>query len=135
MKAYRADARPGQQSASGAFLQRFLADTGMVILAGSRWRLPDIAGSPGARGDARLVVELEDRFDGLCEQTGDAEGERQAGVVATGLQGVDRLPGDLQPVGERALAPAVSLTQHLQLVLHRLRASSPATSQPSMPAL
>lgn len=82
-----------------------------------------------------FFVGLEDGFDGLVEQVSDAEGEGQTGVVASGLEGVDRLPGDVELVGEGSLAPLVELAERLQLVFHRLGARWLATSQPSMPAL
>jgi len=48
---------------------------------------------------------VEDRFDGPAEQAGDAEGW-QAWVVAAGLQGIEGLPGDVELIGQGALAPA-----------------------------
>jgi len=44
----------------------------------------------------------------------------KAGVVAAGLECVDGLPGDLELVGQGALAPAVALSQRLEFVVHRL---------------
>ena len=45
------------------------------------------------------VVGFEDRLDGSCEQAGDAKCEGEAGVVPAGLEGVDGLAGNVEPVG------------------------------------
>jgi signal transduction histidine kinase len=58
---------------------------------------------PGAPG--LPLLRDEDRFDGFAEHGGEAEGQRQAGVVAAGLDGVDRLAGHPAPVGQVGLAP------------------------------
>ncbi len=44
----------------------------------------------------RVVVGEEDLLDGQAEDARDGESQRQGGVVAAGLQGVDRLAGDPQ---------------------------------------
>src|SRR5580698_10303580 len=62
----------------------------------------------------------EDRLDGLAEQAGDLEGERQAGVVFAGLDGVDALARDVEPPGEFGLTPVALGAQHFQAVFHRL---------------
>jgi hypothetical protein len=77
---------------------------------------------------------VEELLDRALEELGEPEGEREAGVVAAGLQGVDRLPGDAQAVGHRGLRPAAGLPQLPEVVPHRREATAPPTAQPSMPA-
>lgn len=78
---------------------------------------------------------MKDRFDGSSEQPGDPEGQRQAGVIAACLEGVDGLAGHLELVGQGALAPTVVLAQRLEVVPQRFRPTTPApAAQPSIPA-
>src|ERR1044072_8931625 len=79
----------------------------------------------------RSVVR-EDGFDRKLEERGDAEGERQARIIFAGLDGVDALPGDLQPLGEIALAPVALGAQHLESVLHLMKSRTvPARPSPT----
>ena len=55
---------------------------------------------------------------GEAEQFGDPEGERQRGIVAAGLDGVDALARDFEPIGEIALAPVAFGAQHLEAIVH-----------------
>ena len=73
---------------------------------------------PGRRG-ARASVRLEDLLDPAAEEAGDPEGQGQAGVVAAGLDRVDGLPRDPQPLGEVALRPAALGPQGLEARLQR----------------
>ena len=68
-----------------------------------------------------VIIEEEDLLDGQTEDTRDGEGQGQGGVVATGLQGVDRLAGDTQLLGEPSLSPAALGTQDLEIIPHRYR--------------
>ena len=63
-----------------------------------------------------------------------AKRERQARVVASGLDRIDGLAGDVQLVGQGALAPAVSLAQRLEVVQQRFWPTTDAPTQPSIPA-
>ena len=53
-----------------------------------------------------LIIGEEDLLDGQAENARDGEGQGQGGVVTPGLQGVDRLAGDTQLLGEAGLSPA-----------------------------
>ena len=68
-----------------------------------------------------LVIGEEDLLDGQAEDARDGEGQGQGGVVAPGLQGVDRLAGDTQLLGEPGLSPAALGAQHLEIIPHRYR--------------
>ena len=68
-----------------------------------------------------VIIEEEDLLDGQTEDTRDGEGQGQGGVVAPGLQGVDRLAGDTQLLGEPGLSPTALGAQHLEIVPHRYR--------------
>src|SRR6185503_16544789 len=48
-------------------------------------------------------VVRKNGFDRKLEEGGDAEGERQTGIVFAGLDRVHALPRDVEPVGEVAL--------------------------------
>src|SRR5690348_3949203 len=63
----------------------------------------------------------ENRFDARAEQPRDLEGQRQAGVVLAGFDGVDRLSRDVQPLAEFGLRPGVFLAQFANAVFHRAR--------------
>ena len=49
---------------------------------------------------AALFLEPEDFFDGLAEELGDAEGERERRRVGAGFERDDGLPGDGNLVGK-----------------------------------
>src|SRR3546814_6051408 len=70
-------------------------------------------------------IALEDFLDRKFEHIGDAEGERQRGIVATGLDRVDALAADAETFGQILLAPALHRAQHLEAVVH---ASFPRSS-------
>ena len=60
---------------------------------------------------------LKDCFDRQAEEASELEGERQAGIILAGLDGVDALAGDVEEVGELRLAPAAFGAQRLESVL------------------
>ncbi len=60
----------------------------------------------------------EDGFDGLVEETGDAEGEGEARVVALGFDGVDGLAGDAELFGEDGLGPVAFGAEDFEAVFH-----------------
>jgi hypothetical protein len=67
----------------------------------------------------RLVpIQHEDRFDGLPEELGDPQRQRQAGIVLLGLDGVHGLPGDSEPLREHGLRPVAFGTQNFDSVFH-----------------
>ena len=88
----------------------------------------DVLASGGGMLTVRLtalilggIIEEEDLLDGQAEDASDGEGQGQGGVVTPGLQGVDRLAGDTQLLGEPGLSPAALGAQHLEIVPHRYR--------------
>src|SRR5687768_121429 len=79
-----------------------------------------------------ISLRLEDRLDRQIEQLRDPEGEREAGVVATGLDRVDALARDFEPFGQVALAPVALGPEHLEAVLHLAsRPAQPPTPRPA----
>src|SRR5690349_2665504 len=89
----------------------------------------------------RGLVRVEDLLDGEAENAGDGEGQREAGIVPSGLDGVDGLPGDLAPVGQIGLAPPACGAQFAEPVLHgrslqrwnRVRRSAIVSQTPTPP--
>src|SRR5688572_9825201 len=79
-----------------------------------------------------ISLRLEDRLDRQVEQFRDPEGEREAGVVAAGLDRVDALARDFEPFGQVALAPVALGPEHLEAVLHLAsRPAQPPTPRPA----
>ena len=68
-----------------------------------------------------VIVGEEDLLDGQTEDARNGEGQGQGGVIATGLQGIDRLTGDTQLLCEAGLSPAALSAQHLEIISHRYR--------------
>src|SRR5260370_1743160 len=58
-------------------------------------------------------------FDLQPEQPRNLEGQRQAWIVLLGLNGIDRLPGNLQLLSHLALRKTAHLPQLAQSALHR----------------
>ena len=56
-------------------------------------------------GARALLLVGEDGLDGAVKEAGEFEGEREAGIVFAGLDGVDGLAGDLEFLGEVGLRP------------------------------
>src|SRR6185503_3770021 len=76
-----------------------------------------------------VLFGLEDGFNGASEEPSDPEGEREARVVATGLDRVHRLARDGQQLGEVRLGPmpfnaeepdAILHVQHVKQTLHNV---------------
>src|ERR1700728_2587194 len=57
-------------------------------------------------------------FHGLPEQLADSERERQAGVVLPGFDGVDGLPGHVEPIRQSHLRPPARFTQLRHTIFH-----------------
>ena len=72
-------------------------------------------------GLSRSVPGTEDLFDRMSEERGDLEGEREAGIVPAGFDGVDGLALDAQPLGQLRLRQVVPRTEDAQFVLHWYR--------------
>jgi len=70
----------------------------------------------------RAGVGLKDRFDGLLEEFGDAKGERQAGIVFAGFNGVYSLAGNSEPMGQIRLGPFTLGAKYAKPILHRFLA-------------
>ena len=66
-----------------------------------------------------ILIRGKDIFDLEFKLPGDFEGERQAGIVAAGLDGVDGLAGNLEPVGQVGLTPAPLRAKFPEDVFHR----------------
>src|SRR5688572_13759885 len=64
-------------------------------------------------------IRAENRFDRLLEQPGDREGQRETGVILPGLDGVDGLPGHLEPLRQIGLRPGPLGPQHPETIGHR----------------
>src|SRR5512146_2904396 len=69
----------------------------------------------------RSVVITEDLLDRLAEEAADGERQREGRQVAPGLDRVDGLAGDGQPLRELALAQALRLPELPHLVLHAVK--------------
>jgi|ERR1700683_1653466 len=70
--------------------------------------------------DLNLIsIRGEDVFDFELKLPGDFEGERQTGIVAAGLDGIDGLAGNFEPSGQIGLAPTPLRTKFPEDVLHR----------------
>src|SRR3712207_776602 len=69
---------------------------------------------PGERS-----VDMEDLLDGAVEVPGDGDGQGQRRVVAAGLDRVDRLPRDVEEVGQLALGEPRRRPQLPDVVPHR----------------
>ena len=65
---------------------------------------------------SRRRLGLEDLLDGPLEKLGDREGERKAGIVPAGLDGVDRLPLHAELLGQLTLRPSANAAQLPELV-------------------
>ena len=63
-------------------------------------------------------IVLENLLNPQPEQARSFEGERQAGVEFPLLDRIDRLPGNLQLLGQLRLGPVALGTQYLQAILH-----------------
>src|SRR5215831_9091097 len=63
----------------------------------------------------------EYRLDRPFEQRGDREGQREAGLVALGLNGVHRLSRDMQLCRQFALGPSSLGPKRREIVPHRER--------------
>lgn len=75
----------------------------------------------GARAPCPLLpasVAQEDILDLQTEQVGDAEGERERGVIFAGLDRVDALARNAELGGEIALVPVAFRPQDFEPVLH-----------------
>jgi hypothetical protein len=68
--------------------------------------------------EAELVLVNEDGLDGGFEETGEFEGQWEAGVVLAGLDGVDGLAGDLEAFGEVGLGPVAFGAEDAKAVVH-----------------
>lgn len=53
------------------------------------------------------IIEFENRLDGMAKEPSNAEGERQAGVVFAGLNGVYGLTRHFELPGEVRLGPFI----------------------------
>ena len=60
----------------------------------------------------------EDGLDSGVEEAGEFEGEGKAGVVFSGLDGVDGLAGDLEFLGEVGLGPVSFGAEDAEAVVH-----------------
>src|SRR5437660_1659071 len=66
-----------------------------------------------------LVVCMEDLLDACAEKPGDRDGQRERRGVAVGLDGVDRLPGHVQPQGEFGLGQPLRGAAFPHVIPHR----------------
>ena len=57
------------------------------------------------RSKTPAILVMKNLFDTQSEETGGPEGERQAGIELSGLDGVDSLPGHIQGDGQLGLRP------------------------------
>src|SRR5664279_936399 len=71
----------------------------------------------------RSFARVENLLDPSPEEAGNAEREREARVVAPGLQCVHCLPGNVELVGQHSLCPAAFFAQHFEAVVHGFSAS------------
>src|SRR5204863_9176774 len=74
--------------------------------------------SPNAVALVKILLGLEDAFDGTPKQTPEGERQRQTRIVLAGLDGVDGLPGYLEPLGEIGLRPMTLSAEESESVLH-----------------
>src|SRR6478735_4959501 len=81
------------------------------------------------RAESRVHSWRENVFDAQLEQRGDGEGERQAGVVAAILDGIDRLARDIERLGQLSLRHAARFAQLFDLVLHGASTITPVRKQ------
>src|SRR5438067_11850913 len=77
----------------------------------------------------------ENLFERKREQFGDAEGERQRGIVFAGLDRIDALARDFEAPGQVLLAPAALCSQEAEAVFHQQPAAPRETlfTTPPMP--
>jgi hypothetical protein len=77
-------------------------------------------GCDRCHGGGGLGLDLvdEDGFDGGFEETGEFEGQGEAGIVLAGLNGVDGLAGDLEAFGEVGLGPVAFGAEDAESVVH-----------------
>ena len=94
-------------------------------VAANRWTAEDNADRIGAN-EVRAVrrtadlgpVGLEDILDSLSEDSGNSERQWQAGIVASCLDGVHRLPRNIELVGQVSLTPFAFRPEDAQPVFH-----------------
>ncbi len=67
----------------------------------------------------RCLRRVEDLLDQAVEEVRDLERERKARVVLAGLERVDGLTGDAEPIREVRLRPVALRAQDPERVLHR----------------
>src|SRR5690606_24496732 len=77
---------------------------------------PPAGGDFSGRG--RFFVCMEDLLHGSLEEARDTDRQRQRGVVAAFLDGVDRLPRDPEAFAEGLLGPAPCGAQRANVVVH-----------------
>ncbi|VVT16915.1 hypothetical protein ERY430_70424 [Erythrobacter sp. EC-HK427] len=65
-----------------------------------------------------ILSVIENLLDWHFEQPRNAESEGERGVVLAGLDGIHRLPRDIEVPGKFRLAPIPHGTQHFELVVH-----------------
>src|ERR1039458_1815686 len=70
------------------------------------------------RSSESLCLIGEDSFDCNAKEESPLEGQRKARVDLAGLDSVDRLTRDLQPLGEIGLRPVPFSTKDTKAVLH-----------------
>ena len=87
--------------------EEYGADSAIVLKVAAR--------SPGR---SSLMLIIENLLDRKVEKAGDAEGERQRGIVLAGLDRVDCLARDVEPDGQLGLAPIPLGAQNLEAVVH-----------------
>ena len=101
--------------ASGVIVdtQLFLRAEAIIdeALRASRNRLDRLRAAPRRRD--------ENLLDRQVEQLGDAEGERQRGIVFAGLDRVDALARHFEPLGQVLLAPVALGAEHAEAVFHQ----------------
>ncbi len=62
---------------------------------------------------------VKDDFNGLLEESRDAERQRQAGIELAGLDCIHRLAGYAQSLRKLRLAPVTLCSQHFQPIVQR----------------
>src|SRR6185437_1569803 len=67
------------------------------------------------------ILILTNLFDAHSEKPGGAEGQWQTRIELACLDGVDRLTGHFEGIGQFGLCPVAFRAQHPETVLHRYR--------------
>src|SRR5260221_4965437 len=71
------------------------------------------------QGISLVLIRCKNVFNSQLELPGNFEGQRQAGVIAACLNGIDGLTGNFKPVGKVGLAPAPLRAKIPENVFHR----------------